>query len=343
MSEPSRRKQRFRAGIFFLLKLALTAGGLWWAFSRVDWNHPIFSQPGTLDYPWLFAGIAMAGLSMILCAFRWWFFLKAQSLKVSIWRAIELTMIGNLFNLVSTAGIGGDAARILLLIRDHPGRKLVVAMAVMMDHLAGLVALALVFFAVSAAEFDALTHQSRLGRDIIHFSWFWFSGGLALIALIFICASPPMHRKIHANDRFAKWPFMVQIPLIYDIYRKNWKLSLAGLACSFLLLIAYFASFWCGLRAVGGTTSLGTVVSAMPVIEALSSMPISVAGVGVRESTFQILLHDLANVGAETAIAASLTGFACNTFWALLGAFFFLKKRDRVTVAELEEAGKSGE
>jgi len=33
-------------------------------------------------------------------------------------------LIGNLFNLLSIGGIGGDAARILLLIRDHPGKKL---------------------------------------------------------------------------------------------------------------------------------------------------------------------------------------------------------------------------
>ncbi|MFT3990576.1 MAG: lysylphosphatidylglycerol synthase transmembrane domain-containing protein [Luteolibacter sp.] len=341
MIESSRRNLRIKAGIFFLLKLTLTGLGLWWAFSHVDWNHPVFTHPEAIDYSWLLAGVGTAGLGVILCAIRWWFFLKAQSLRVSIWRSIELTMIGNLFNLVSTAGIGGDAARILLLIRDHPGRKLVVAMAVMMDHLAGMVALALSFFVISAARFEALTEQSRLGRDIIHFSWVWFSGGLGLVALIFICASPPVHRKIHANNRFAKWPFMVQIPLIYDTYRRNWKLTLAGAAFSFALLAAYFASFWCGLRAVGGTTSLTTVVSAMPVIESISSMPVSVAGVGVRESTFQILLKDLANVSAETAVAASLAGFSCNTFWAFLGAFFFLKKRDRVSVAELEEVGKT--
>jgi len=50
-------------------------------------------------------------------------------------------------------------------------------------------------------------------------------------------------------------------------------------------------------------------------------------------------MMDLAGVPAETAVAASLAGFACNVFWALLGALFFLKKRDRITVDELE-AGK---
>jgi len=45
-------------------------------------------------------------------------------------------------------------------------------------------------------------------------------------------------------------------------------------------------------------------------------------------------------VSAPTAVAASLAGFTCNVFWALVGDLFFLKKSDRVTVAELEEGGK---
>jgi len=331
---------RIKAGLFVLLKLALTALSLWWAFSHVDWSHSAFRKPGGVNYAWLLAGVITAGVGMLLSASRWWFFLRAQALKVSLGRTVELTMIGNLCNLASIGGIGGDAARIVLLIRDHPGKKLVIAMAVMVDHLAGMVALALIFFVISASQFDALASQSRLGKEIIHFSWIWFAGGLGMIALLFFCASPPIHRRIHANDRFAKWPILEQIPLIYDTYRRNWKLTMGGIFCSIILLIAYFASFWCGLRAVGGTASLESVISAMPVIDAVSAMPISVAGVGVRESTFQVLMKDLAGVTAEVAVAASLGGFACNTLWALLGAFFFLKKRDRMSVAELE-AGNS--
>jgi hypothetical protein len=76
----------------------------------------------------------------------------------------------------------------------------------------------------------------------------------------------------------------------------------------------------------------------MPVIDSISALPVTVAGVGVREKLFEVLMDDLASVPPETAIAASLAGFACNTLWALLGALFFLKKRDRIRVTELKEA-----
>ena len=99
---------------------------------------------------------------------------------------------------------------------------------------------------------------------------------------------------------------------------------------SFLRLRQYLRNQ--GIRA----TTVGTVVSAMPVIDSISGMPVSIAGVGVREKLFEVLMRDLAGVPPETAVAASLAGFACNALWAGLGALFFLKKNDRVTVAELE-------
>lgn len=324
-----------KAALLFFFKLALTVACLWWALSRVDLRGSVLLRPGEVDYRWLAAGAGLAGLSMVLTAGRWWFFLRAQSLRLSIARAIELTMIGNLFNLISVGSIGGDAVRIILLIRDHPGRKLAITMAVLIDHMAGMVTIAVIFFIISAARFGALTDQSLLGRGVIHFAWFYIGGGLALVVLFFVCASPPVHRRIHANNRLGRWPILRQVPEIYDVYRRNWKLTLAGLGVSFLMLFAYFASFWCGLRAVGGTASAGSVITAMPVIDAVSSLPISVGGVGVREKMFEVLMKDIAGVPAEIAVAASLAGFSCNVFWALLGAGFFLRKRDRIVAAEL--------
>ncbi len=330
-----------KAFLIFCLKLALTGLCLWWAFSQVKIDRSIFTRPGAIDYRWLVGGAALAGIAIVFQGMRWWWFLRGQALAVSLGRAVELTMIDSLFSLASVSGLGGDAARIILLMRDHPGKKLVIAMAVMADHLAGLVSLAVLFFIISVAKFDAIVDQSILGRGVIHFAWFYLGGGLAMVVLMFICASPPVHRRIHGNGRFARWPFISKIPELYDIYRKNWKYALAGLMASFFMLFAYFSSYYCGMRAVGGNAEYAAVISAMPVIDSISGMPISIAGVGVREKLFEVLMKDLAGVPPETAVAASLAGFACNVLWAGLGALFFLKKRDRISVAELE-AGKAG-
>lgn len=104
-----------KALLLFLLKLCFTAAFLWWAFSRADWGTSVFARPGAVDYRWIAAGIGCAGISISLHALRWWFFLRGQSLAVSYPRAWELMMIDSLFNLASVSGLGGDAARVILL------------------------------------------------------------------------------------------------------------------------------------------------------------------------------------------------------------------------------------
>ena len=329
-----------KAALIFLLKLALTIVCLWWAFSGIQGKGSVLARPGEIDYRWLSAGVAMAGFSMVLTSLRWWVFLRVQEIHIPVPRAIELTMIGNLFSLVSVGSLGGDAARIILLIRDHPGKKLPITMSVLIDHMAGMVSIGLLFFFVSAHGFDELTSREVLGvqgQNVLRFAWLYIGGGFLMVAFFFLCASPPMHRRIHANGRLDRWPIMRRVPEIYDSYRKSWKLTCLGLVVSMLMTLAYFASFWCGVRAVGGGAAMGSVMTAMPIIDGLSSVPVSIGGIGIRENLFMMLLPAIADIPKETARDASLAGFACNVVWALFGAAFFLKKRDRITAGDLRE------
>lgn len=327
-----------KAVLIFLLKLVLTGVCLWWAFSGLDGTGTILSRPGEINKWWLAAGVSVAGLSVLLTALRWWVLMRVLDIRVGISRAIELTMIGNLLSLFSVGSLGGDAARVILMIRDHPGKKLPITMSVLIDHMAGMVTIGLLFFFVSVGGFDALTSKEVLGvqgENLLRFAWLYIGGGFLMVALFFLCASPPIHRRIHANGRLDRWPILRKVPEIYDAYRKNWKLTLMGLVYSMLMVLAFFTSFWCGLRAVGGHASLGSVMTAMPVIDGLSSVPVSIGGIGIRENLFMMLLPALTDISKETARDASLAGFACNVFWALLGALFFLKKRDRISGADV--------
>lgn len=309
-----------RVGII-IVKLALTLGLLWWACRGVE-----FSNIHHLQIDWLIAAISMAGISVLCHAFRWWCFLRAQEVPVGVGRALELTLIGNLFNLVSIGGIGGDAARMLLLMRDFRDRKLAIAMSVLGDHLSGLVSLSLLFFAVSGWRFDAIAHPSVLGKELIHFSWIAFGGGMILLTLLFVLTYPPINRRLHANGREWKWEFMRQVPDACDVYRRKWRHTLAGIAASCLMMLTHATSFWCASRAIGSTAPAGAVISAMPVVEAISALPVSVSGIGVRENLFKTLLNDLAGVSESDAVKTSLIGFACGALWAIAGGVMLLKQ-----------------
>jgi len=240
--------------------------------------------------------------------------------------------------LVAIGGVGGDAARIFLLIREYPDKKLAITLTVMVDHLAGLVGLALIFFAVTAGRFEALEDQSRLGKEVIHVSWMFFAGGLAMIALMFITCYPPVHARIHKPGRNFRWEMLRRLPEVYDVFRRRWGLGLCSLAASIAMLPMFFASFWCGAKALGSNVDLWSVFSAMPVVDVVSALPLAIAGVGLRENAFELLMHDLTGMPADIAVSASLIGFFCTLACSLPGILFFLKPRDRVRIKDIESA-----
>jgi len=325
--------------LIFLVKLLLTGGFLWWALRSREGEGSLSLAAvfRGADWRWVVPGVALAGLTVLLTAVRLWLLLAAQGIRITLWRATELTLIGNLFNLVAVGGIGGDAARIYLLIRDHPERKVAVTMTVMFDHLVGLVAMSLVFFALTAGRFDALASQSVETKGILRFAWFFFAGGLAMVGMMFVVAYPPIHDRIHARGRHWKIAFMRKLPEAFDMYRTQWRYALVALGVAAVMLPVYYASFWCGARAAGSAVAIGPVLVAMPVVDMLSALPLSFSGIGIREEAFKRLMSDLVGMDDSVAVVASLIGFACTLFWAVAGALLFLRPRDRVSVRELEE------
>jgi uncharacterized membrane protein YbhN (UPF0104 family) len=325
--------------LIFIAKLLFTAACLWWAFSGEDFSSSPLLQPSRLRWDWIALGIALGGLTYFMSALRWWILLRAQGIRITLMRSFSLSLMGEVFNLVTVGGVGGDATKVFLLNRQHPGRKLAVTMSLMVDHLVGLVAMSMLFFAVTAGRFEVLESQSKMGKGAIHFGWVFFGGGLVLIALMFVMASPWVHRRIHKDGkRMPKWEVLRRVPEIYDVYRRKWGHGLLALLVSAAMLPVDYAVFWCGFQAIGHPEDLLTVVGATPVVEAISALPVSVSGLGVREKTFEILMKDLVGMPAEVAVAGSLLGFACrNLLWALAGGLLFLRPSDRTPMKAIEE------
>jgi uncharacterized membrane protein YbhN (UPF0104 family) len=285
----------------------------------------------------LLPGVVLAGVTVFLTAVRLWVLLAATGIRITLWRATELTLIGNLFNLAAVGGIGGDAAKIFLLIRDHPERKVAVTMTVMFDHLVGLVAMSLVFFALTAGRFDALTSQSIETKGILRFAWFFFSGGLVLVALMFVVSYPPIHDRIHNRGRHWKIAILRQMPEVYDMFRRDWRRALMALVVAVGMLPIFYATTWCGARAAGSDVGIEPILIAMPVADMLGALPLSIAGLGVREASLKVLMEDLTGMRPDVAVAAGLIGFFCTMVWALVGGLLFLRPRDRAKVEEIEE------
>ncbi len=69
------------------------------------------------------------------------------------------------------------------------------------------------------------------------------------------------------------------------------------------------------------------MLSIMPLVNTVTSVPVSFGGAGVRETLFQQLLGNLAHVPAAIAALSASLGFAIQASWGLLGAAVYLLSR----------------
>ena len=65
----------------------------------------------------------------------------------------------------------------------------------------------------------------------------------------------------------------------------------------------------------------------MPIVTFVTSLPVSISGLGLREEMFKNLLGDLSHVTGDVAVLVSLTGFLIYVVWSIIGAGAYLWTR----------------
>jgi hypothetical protein len=61
----------------------------------------------------------------------------------------------------------------------------------------------------------------------------------------------------------------------------------------------------------------------MPVVDVITTLPVSISGLGLRETLFESFLQRLCQVPSEVGVLVSLLGFGFSVFWSLLGGLVF--------------------
>jgi uncharacterized membrane protein YbhN (UPF0104 family) len=141
----------------------------------------------------------------------------------------------------------------------------------------------------------------------------------------------------HHTQRFAST--LARMTQVHDVFATLWQRALSATFVALFLHVAFFMSFYCGLRAVGGAAPVLDVLTAMPIVDAAASLPVSVSGLGVRERTFEALLAGIAGVPDAVGISASLAGWLFNLFWGLVGGvLFLLAKQSAASKPEVQAA-----
>ncbi|HYF35292.1 MAG TPA: lysylphosphatidylglycerol synthase transmembrane domain-containing protein [Prosthecobacter sp.] len=329
-----------KKAFLLILKFAITIGLLWMIFREHRFTSVILPHMARMleHWHWVAAGLASVGISTWLSALRWQVLLIGQDHPVPGAEVLRVTMVSNFFNITSLGAAGGDAYRVVALMRRPGARRLPILVSVLLDHLVGLVGLAALFFACTAVFWDRWESYGPQVRALVEAFSIFMAGSLVFVTLSAISFTP----RLYAWGE-QKWPWMLGWPPLKqfaqacDGLRRAWRCSLLASALSVLIFLTHFLSFYFGILAVGGEAALIDLLAAMPIVDAAAGLPISVSGLGVREKTFETLMHALSGLPEATAVSASLAGWLMNVAWGLLGGLIFLRGGRRPSEPQIAE------
>lgn len=322
--ESPRQCQKSRGQHFMtVLQVVVTVGLLWWLFHKEERRVQMWEAIHTADWRWMILALAAAGVCEFFGVLRWQLFLKMLKIHVPFWETTRLFFIGAFFNQFLPGTTGGDVMRVIYLMRDHPEHKTESFLSVAIDRLLAvfvLVIMGLLFAWTRTAWFAQSFAVGNLMK--------WFAITLFVMAaglvLSFILTSRHLVARLPKKFPFRK--HIIKLSKLWQLCIENRREALLGTLYTVPMLLAYFAAFCFAAKAFTDKISFWDMTSIMPLVTAISSLPISLNGIGVREALFEELLAELCGVPTGTGLLISIAGMTVYLLWGLVGGVFYLDR-----------------
>ena len=319
----------------FALKLAVTAGLIYWfVLPGIDFDTVIDRMdrlsPGLL----LIAGALIFFQNAFVVAWRWERVVAAIDRALPPWRLLKATIITLFFNQVLPSTIGGDGMRIWFL--RGMGRTIGVAIrSVVIDRLIGFFGLLLLGLLGSLYLMARLEDAGPV----------WVVAMVSLGGLVLIVLAPAL---VGAMERLPfdrlRQGFETLAREVNLLARDRPRLArLVG--ASILGQLALAGAVYCLARDLEVPLDLLSAFAVVPGVMVAASVPISIAGWGVREATMVVGLG-LLGVGQSDAAIISIGFGVLVLIFGLLGGLVWVvrgsPKPKSDDIKELDAAMQGG-
>src|SRR6266480_7035823 len=281
-----------------IFQLSVTIAVLYWVYHDPNRRAQMAEALRNAQYQWVIVGVLSYVLVEIAAAFRWHVLLKVQKIQLSVPRLSGLFLIGMFYNQFLPGGTGGDIIKSYLLLKETTEHKAGALLAVVFDRLIGLVALVAITVTLLSLRFDLLSRTPE-PRNLLWLLLLVLGVSIsALIASFIVSGFNLFHLLPH---KFPGRDKLIEIAAAYHLYARHWIATFFAFAASLVAHLATFTTFLCVAYAFHAGVKLIDFFAVLPVERTLTALPISFAGVGLREQILQVMLHNLCDVPIAVA------------------------------------------
>ncbi len=298
-----------------MVSIAALAFVIW----RVDLAAVARSFSG-LDWRWMLLAAVSVYAAIVVSAFKWGVLLWARGHALPLVRLFRHYLVGLFFNNFLPTSVGGDVVRAWDAGRDiedapEGAASVITERIIASVGLACTAALGLPFVDVPDQAYMAVAAVAVVG--------------IGLAALF--CAPSLSERMVASSlggrfESVSGWARRATRAVGALLRRPALVISVLALSIVFQVIVALVN--WCIFNALGVEVSLGACVVYTSIVSAITMIPVSISGHGVRELGYAHFFA-LAGVAEGVAVTASLLFFATVAVSTLPGAALFATGRRR--------------
>jgi uncharacterized protein (TIRG00374 family) len=310
---------RRRLGL--ILRSAVSLLFIWVVARGANWSN-VWANVRTMDPRWLVAAFLAFLPTILIVSWRWRLLLSVHGVQLKYWRVLELNMISQFFSAFLIGTTGGDVVKIFYVARAVPLKRASVAFTVVVDRVIGLVAMLFFGVVLSFTQLPLLLSHpyTRFFTGV-----FYVFAVCAAVASVGATVAPVLLRRPAVRALLEKPALAGRVSKVlaaYEITARAFGRNLIALLVSIPSNICIVLMGYCILRAMHLEPPLLAFCSILTIVNMLIALPISIAGLGVREQLFRTFLA-LVGIDRDTAYTFSITFFVLNLVWSLLGGAFY--------------------
>ncbi|MDD5668757.1 MAG: lysylphosphatidylglycerol synthase transmembrane domain-containing protein [Candidatus Omnitrophica bacterium] len=309
--------------VLIILRISISIGVLIFLFTKVD-IHSIAAVLSKMNKPYVFLAFIVYFLTYLFAFYRWKAIIDGVKIPLKS-RQIFLSFAGGMFfNLFLPTSIGGDFVRSIDLSVHTKKPKEVVA-TVILDRLSGYVGL--VILAVGAILF---------GWRIVQDSLVLFSLGfiiLGLLVILFVFFNPFLYGKINRflrSDNAGKVRETITgVHQQIHYFRNQKALIVENILISVIIQSIAPVVYFILAGALGIKVSLLPFFIFLPIISAITLLPITLGGLGLREASAMFFFAKIGILRDQAFAMSLVTFFFMAIISGCLGIIYFLTAKTK--------------
>lgn len=267
----------------------------------------------SLKIEWMIGALALCFVQCTLLSIRWREIARTCEAPLTFRNSLRMTFIAAFFNQVLPSTVGGDAMRIWMFGRSGASWSKA-AYSVLLDRFVGVLALAILVVACLPWTFTLV--QNPLGRSALLLIGLGSIGAaLAFLALGSLRWNWP--------QRWAPVRHLTQMARTARAVLFSTRTGTAVMALSLVIQSLTAGMAWCGAHAVDAPLGFFPALALIPPVMLIATVPISVAGWGVREKSL-VLAFAYAGLAPGDGFLVSVLLGATMFAMGIVGGFVWL-------------------